>query len=555
MVTTNSTPLSKMEAKQPRTLKYFFHANADRLDRWNQLNAVTARLRQAHESGLGTSALEASVQALFEDIAPLEQYWAFPGKALVAALAADLTAANHGRFAYGVNRLARALMSESYRRHPGAWKLLDEPEEEASVAVDYYEQRDLARPYFEVLVVRENPVYESEERMREEVRRLRRPEDPFVYEVVRVGSFEEALLGVLINHNLQSVVIYDGFPYQSRSNLPLADEHLAGMGDLVDDPLAPEAYGIALAQRIHQIRPELDLYLMSDRSVEAIAGNAGLATIRRLFFDVEELMELHLSILEGVQERYETPYFTNLKHYARRPVGTFHALPVARGKSIFKSHWIRDVGYFYGPNLFLAESSATTGGLDSLLEPRGNIKLACQKAARAFGAEQTYFVTNGTSTANKIVVQALCQPGDIVLVDRNCHKSHHYGMVLSGAQPLYLDAYPLVPYSIYGGVPLQSIKQTLLTLKAEGKLDRVRMLLLTNCTFDGLVYHVRRVMEECLAIKPGLIFLWDEAWYAFARFSPANGHGGRGVAARTLSRSGLPVGIRALQKPSRAYRA
>ena len=73
---------------------------------------------------------------------------------------------------------------------------------------------------------------------------------------------------------------------------------------------------------------------------------------------------------------------------------------------------------------------------------------------------------------------------------------------------------------MYGAVPLRLIKQTLLQLKAEGKLERVRMLLLTNCTFDGHVYNTRRVMEECLAIKPDLIFLWDEAWFAYARFSP-----------------------------------
>ena len=59
-----------------------------------------------------------------------------------------------------------------------------------------------------------------------------------------------------------------------------------------------------------------------------------------------------------------------------RPISTFHALPIARGKSVFKSDWIRDMGEFYGLNLFLAESSATTGGLDSLLEPTGNIKKA-----------------------------------------------------------------------------------------------------------------------------------------------------------------------------------
>jgi arginine decarboxylase len=118
------------------------------------------------------------------------------------------------------------------------------------------------------------------------------------------------------------------------------------------------------------------------------------------------------------------------------------------------------------------------------------------------------------------VVQGLCKPGDIVIVDRNCHKSHHYGMVLSGAQPYYVDAYPLTQYSMYGAVPLAAIKQALLNCLAEGTLDRVRMVDLTNCTFDGHMYNPARVMEECLAIKPDLVFLWDEAWFGFARFNP-----------------------------------
>jgi len=63
-----------------------------------------------------------------------------------------------------------------------------------------------------------------------------------------------------------------------------------------------------------------------------------------------------------------------------------------------------------------------------------------------------FFVTNGTSTSNKMVYQAVTKPGDIVIADRNCHKSHHYGMVLSGAQPLYVEAYPMTEYSMYGAV-------------------------------------------------------------------------------------------------------
>ena len=81
---------------------------------------------------------------------------------------------------------------------------------------------------------------------------------------------------------------------------------------------------------------------------------------------------------------------------------------------------------------------------------------------------------------------------------------------------------------------LTEIKQHLLALRRAGKLDRVKMLLLTNCTFDGIVYDVGRVMEECLAIKPDLIFLWDEAWFAFARFHPVYRPRTAMRAARTL---------------------
>jgi arginine decarboxylase len=90
-------------------------------------------------------------------------------------------------------------------------------------------------------------------------------------------------------------------------------------------------------------------------------------------------------------------------------------------------------------------------------------------------------------------------------------------MLLAGANVVYLEAYPLSEYSMYGAVPLREVKSKLLALRRAGKLDRVKMISLTNCTFDGIVYDVQRVMEECLAIKPDLVFLWDEAWFASGR--------------------------------------
>jgi arginine decarboxylase len=78
----------------------------------------------------------------------------------------------------------------------------------------------------------------------------------------------------------------------------------------------------------------------------------------------------------------------------------------------------------------------------------------------------------------------------------------------------------MTEYSMYGAVPLKTIKQALLSAKADGRLDRVKMIDLTNGTFDGHIYNTRCVMEECLAIKPDLIFLWGEARFGFTRFSP-----------------------------------
>src|SRR5258706_187999 len=117
-------------------------------------------------------------------------------------------------------------------------------------------------------------------------------------------------------------------------------------------------------------------------------------------------------IVPSVGERYRTPFLAALKDYSKQPTGGLHALPIARGKSILNSNWIQDMLQFYGLNLFMAETSATSGGLDSLLDPVGPLKVAQEYAARAFGARRAYFATNGTSTCNKIVVQAMVQPGD-----------------------------------------------------------------------------------------------------------------------------------------------
>ena len=497
----------------------YYSAIQLRSDRWSALRAATAELSR-DPSGRKSGPLKKQIVALFDALALIERYWAFPGTQAFDQLRRQFEHGNVDDLAFGVHRVTRALTTGAYRRrHIPLDRDGAETEDHEDEAMLSPEARALSRPYFEVMIV--DDLNDQHERwLKNNVQRMRRSEDPFHYETVVVPSLEDALIGVLFNHNVQAVVVRPGLTLKSKTELPILKRYLnrAGGAEGIEG-LKPEDYGPELCRLIAKVRPELDAYLVTERSVEEIAG-LDLGICRRVFYNQEDFLELHLNILRGVKSRYNSPFFTALVEYSKQPTGVFHALPISRGKSISRSHWIQDMGAFYGPNIFMAETSATSGGLDSLLDPHGPIKEAQELAARAFGSKQTFFATNGTSTCNKIVVQALVRPGDIVLVDRDCHKSHHYGMVLAGAQVVYLDSYPLNEYSMYGAVPLREIKHKLLQLKAQGKLDRVRMLLLTNCTFDGIVYNVERVVEECLAIKPDLIFLWDEAWFAFARFGP-----------------------------------
>ena len=501
--------MTKETQVQDHRIDQFFSGPGARADQWRDLV-------EAAKAWAGGTGDRAKYEALLNDLAVTEEFHGYPGLQLMAVLNENAAAGDAATSLALSTRIVQALMTRSFRQHAGDWSV----NEDSSGGIPdllppAFGRSEARRPYFETLIVTGVPAT-NWQNLTTEWRRLRRPVDAFIYEPVIVGSLEDAFCAVMVNPNIAAVVINEGFALRSRHDAPVL-RSMTAMAGLKDES---DASALRLAHIIKRVRPELDLYLMSNRDVEEMAGDPEADVVRRIFYSVEEILELHLSILEGIQDRYDTPFFDNLKKYAQRPVGTFHALPIARGKSVFRSDWIRDMGEFYGPNLFLAESSATTGGLDSLLEPTGNIKKAQDKAARALGADRVFFVTNGTSTSNKMAVQALLAPGDIAIVDRNCHKSHHYGMVLSGAQPLYVEAFPMTEYSMYGAVPLKTIKQALLGAKADGRLNRVKMLDLTNCTFDGHIYNTRRVMEECLAIKPDLIFLWDEAWFGFARFSP-----------------------------------
>lgn len=481
-----------------------------RVDTWNLLDDACRHLAEVDLAGLDKAHDLAKVKRLMDRICAYERYWLYPGAANLAIFRAHLDSLSTVRLAEEVS-LAVRLLSE-YGDRTALFDLSAPLADQELVAQAKQQQ------FYTVLLADDAPCT-APDCLADALRQLRNAAEDIQFEILLAPSVEDAITAVALNGEIQAAIIRHDLPLRSRDRVPLMNT-LLGAHDDEGSAVSDRSHDwVECGEWIRELRPHIDLYLLTDESIAA--GNDDEPDVYdRTFYRLNDVTDLHSTVIAGLRNRFSTPFFDALRAYASAPVGQFHALPIARGASIFNSKSLQDMGEFYGRNIFMAETSTTSGGLDSLLDPHGNIKKAMDKAAVTWNANHTYFVTNGTSTANKIVVQSLTRPGDIVLIDRNCHKSHHYGLVLAGAYPRYLESYALPQFAIYGAVPLSTIKKALLDLEATGHLDKVRMLLLTNCIFDGVVYNPRRVMEEVLAIKPDIVFLWDEAWYAFATAVP-----------------------------------
>ena len=233
--------------------------------------------------------------------------------------------------------------------------------------------------------------------------------------------------------------------------------------------------------------------------------------------------------LEAAAAEYQAkllpPFFNTLTKYVAMDNSTF-ACPGHQGGAFFKKHPAGRQFYdFFGENLFRADMCNADVKLGDLLIHEGSAKHAQKFAAKVFNADKTYFVLNGTSSANKVVTNALLTRGDLVLFDRNNHKSNHHGaLIQAGATPVYLET-ARNPFGFIGGIDAHCFDEAWLRERiAEVAPDRAkqprpfRLAIIQLGTYDGTVYNARKVIDSIGHLCDYILF--DSAWVGYEQFIP-----------------------------------
>lgn len=309
------------------------------------------------------------------------------------------------------------------------------------------------------------------------------------------------------------------------SNLESGIQYINDDGDIQAVILSWQIREHAIASRYAQfisqlksIRLELPVYVLGDDSKGLDIVNES-EDIESFFFkdDVLSDPESILGyIINDFDDRCQTPFWTAYKRYVAESNDSWHTPGHSGGASFRNSPYISDFYQFYGRNVFVGDLSVSVDSLGSLSDSTNYIGRAQQAAASTFEVKRTYFVTNGSSTSNKIILQTLLRKGDKVIIDRNCHKSVHYGILQSSSMPIYLSSILNPKYGIFAPPSLADMKQAI-----EQNPD-AKLLVLTGCTYDGLLSDLKQVVE--LAHGHNIKVFIDEAWFAYSLFHPQFRH-------------------------------
>ncbi|MCS4511590.1 arginine/lysine/ornithine decarboxylase [Xylophilus ampelinus] len=249
-----------------------------------------------------------------------------------------------------------------------------------------------------------------------------------------------------------------------------------------------------------------------------------------MFEDTPEFVARHIireakSYLEGVQP----PFFKALLDYAEDGSYSWHCPGHSGGVAFLKSPVGQMFHQFFGENMLRADVCNAVEELGQLLDHTGPVAESERNAARIFNADHCFFVTNGTSTSNKMVWHHTVAPGDVVVVDRNCHKSNLHAIIMTGAIPVFLKP-TRNHFGIIGPIPrsefdIETIKAKIranpLLKHIDADTVKPRILTLTQSTYDGVVYNTETIKKALDGYVDTLHF--DEAWLPHAAFHPFYG--------------------------------
>lgn len=233
--------------------------------------------------------------------------------------------------------------------------------------------------------------------------------------------------------------------------------------------------------------------------------------------------------IETALKKYEDnllpPFFKTLKNYVDMGNSTF-ACPGHQGGQFFRKHPVgRQFFDFFGETVFRADMCNADVKLGDLLIHEGAPLDAQKYAAKVFNADKTYFVLNGTSSSNKVVTNALLAKGDLVLFDRNNHKSIHHGaLIQAGATPIYLET-ARNPFGFIGGIDSHCFEEKYLreqvrvTAPEHANAARpFRLAVIQLGTYDGTIYNARQVVDRIGHLCDYILF--DSAWVGYEQFIP-----------------------------------
>ncbi|WP_372625303.1 Orn/Lys/Arg decarboxylase N-terminal domain-containing protein [Arsukibacterium sp.] len=282
----------------------------------------------------------------------------------------------------------------------------------------------------------------------------------------------------------------------------------------------------AFVKEVRKRNADIPIFLYGETRTSRHIPNDVLRELHgfiHMFEDTPEFVARH--IIREAQKYLDAlapPFFNALMDYASDGSYSWHCPGHSGGVAFLKSPVGQMFHQFFGENMLRADVCNSVDELGQLLDHTGPVAQSEQNAARIFNADHLFFVTNGTSTSNKMVWHSVVAPGDIVVVDRNCHKSILHSIIMTGAIPVFL-----MPtrnhYGIIGPIPKSEFSPEAIAKKIEAnpfarnaKNKKPRILTITQSTYDGILYNVEEIKQELGSTIDTLHF--DEAWLPHASF-------------------------------------